>query len=253
VTFSAGNIVLLVAAGLLAGAINAAAGGGSLISFPALVFAGLPSLTANVTNTVALSLGYLGGAAGFREELRHDAERTRRFGRAAAVGALIGVVLIEISSPDVFDGVVPWLVLIACGLLAAQPLVAERVKARQGRGETRLLVAAEGMQVAAGAYGAYFGAGLGVMVLALLGIGTGDTIAKLNPLKSAITLIVNVIAAACFVVIAPVDWGAAAFVGPASLVGGRVGAGLAKRLPSEVIRRAVVCFGVVVALKLLLT
>jgi uncharacterized membrane protein YfcA len=108
-------------------------------------------------------------------------------------------------------------------------------------------------QVAAGAYGAYFGAGLGVMVLALLGIGTGESLRRLNALKSVITTVVNVIAALCFVLIAPVSWVAVAIVGPTSLIGGRLGAELAKRLPSTLLRRSVVLLGLIVALKLLVS
>ncbi|MHB8695977.1 MAG: sulfite exporter TauE/SafE family protein [Solirubrobacteraceae bacterium] len=259
-----GNLALLACAGGLAGAVNAAAGGGSLISFPALMLVGLPSLSANVTNTVALSFGYAGGASGFREELRVETARMRRLGLAAAWGSLLGVFLIEISSPSAFRAVVPWLLLIACALLGLQPILATRLARSRsagalvqadcapGRGRTRGVSGVELGQVVAGAYGAYFGAGLGVMVLALLGISTGESLTKLNALKSAITLTVNSVAALCFIVIAPVSWLSVAVVGPASLVGGRLGALGTKRLPSSYLRTAIVGLGLAVAVVLLI-
>jgi uncharacterized membrane protein YfcA len=246
-----GHILLLAAAGALAGAINAAAGGGSLLSFPALVLVGLPALSANVTNTVALSFGYVGGAAGFREELRQDPGRVRRLAVASGAGAVIGVVLIEISSPDTFRALVPWLLLASCLLLAAQPWVARHVADRRRALASRRPTATELAQVAAGAYGAYFGAGMGVMVLALLGMGSTEPLQHLNALKSAIQLAVNAIAAACFIVIAPVSWAAVLVLGPASLVGGRLGASLSKRVPTTILRRVVITLGIAVAVKLL--
>jgi uncharacterized membrane protein YfcA len=266
---SPGNLALLAGAGGLAGAVNAAAGGGSLISFPALMLVGLPSLSANVTNTVALSFGYAGGASGFREELRVETARMRRLGLAAAWGSLLGVFLIEISSPSAFRAVVPWLLLIACGLLGLQPILGTRLARGRGaavgagaaigvdagsarrRGRPRGVSGVELGQVVAGAYGAYFGAGLGVMVLALLGISTGESLTKLNALKSAITLTVNTVAALCFIVIAPVSWLSVAIVGPASLIGGRLGALGTKRLPSAYLRTAIVVLGIAVAVVLL--
>jgi uncharacterized membrane protein YfcA len=261
------NLALLAGAGGLAGAVNAAAGGGSLISFPALMLVGLPALSANVTNTVALSFGYAGGASGFREELRVETARMRRLALAAAWGSLLGVFLIEISSPSAFRAVVPWLLLIACALLGLQPILATRLGRSRGvavgasvgagvggarrRGWTRGVSGVELGQVVAGAYGAYFGAGLGVMVLALLGISTGESLTKLNALKSAITLTVNSVAALCFILIAPVSWLSVAVVGPASLIGGRLGALGTKRLPSSYLRTAIVGLGLAVAVVLL--
>jgi uncharacterized membrane protein YfcA len=203
----------------------------------------------------------------------------RRLALAAAWGSLLGVFLIEISSPSAFRAVVPWLLLIACALLGLQPILATRlgrsrgvgvgasvgagigvavgagVGARVGgarrRGWTRGVSGVELGQVVAGAYGAYFGAGLGVMVLALLGISTGESLTKLNALKSAITLTVNSVAALCFILIAPVSWLSVAVVGPASLIGGRLGALGTKRLPSSYLRTAIVGLGLAVAVVLL--
>jgi uncharacterized membrane protein YfcA len=244
------DVLLLVAAGVLGGAVNAAAGGGSLLTFPALMAAGLPALTANVTNTVALCFGYAGGAAAFRNELDGDHARVRRLAAAGTVGALGGVALLDVSSPETFQALVPWLLVTACALLGAQPLVTRRLAARRAASRSGgRPTPVELSQVLAGAYGAYFGAGMGLMVLALLGISTGDSLKRLNALKSVVVLVVNITAAVCFVLVAPVAWWAVAVLGPASLFGGRAGAALAKRLRADVLRACVITIGLVVAIR----
>lgn len=249
-----GDALLIAAAGLVGGAINSAAGGGSLLTFPALMAAGLPALTANVTNTVALCFGYAGGAAGFRDQLDEAPGRVRRLAAAAAVGALIGVGLLHASSPDTFHALVPWLLLLACGLLAAQPVLTRRLAQRPGSAthDGARPSPLELGQLVAGSYGAYFGAGMGLMVLALLSLGTGDPLKRLNALKSVIVLVVNVVAAVCFLLVGDVAWWAVAILGPASLIGGRSGASIAKRLPSELLRAVVITVGLAVAVRLLL-
>jgi uncharacterized membrane protein YfcA len=244
------DVLWIVAAGALAGAVNSAAGGGSLLTFPALLAAGLPALAANVTNTVALCFGFAGGAAAFRDQLEGDYPRVRRLAAAGVVGALGGVVLLDASSPETFEALVPWLLLVACALLAAQPLLTRRLAARRTAPRTQgRPTPLELSQVLAGAYGAYFGAGMGLMVLALLGISTGDPLNRLNALKSVIVLVVNVTAAICFVLVAPIAWWAVAALGPASLVGSRAGAALAKRLSANVLRAGVITIGLGVALR----
>src|ERR687884_1735407 len=126
VDLSAGAIVLLTVAGFVAGAINAAAGGGSLVSFPALVALGYPSLSANVTNNVAVAPGYIGGAVGYRHGLRGQRGRIIPLAIASAVGSLIGVGLLLVSTQRAFEVIVPFLVLVACALIAAQPAIARR-------------------------------------------------------------------------------------------------------------------------------
>src|SRR3954452_12299187 len=119
--------VLLALAGFAAGAINAAAGGGSLVTFPALIAVGYPPLVANVTNNVAVSPGYSTGAWGYRAELRGQRERIVPLAALSALGSLVGVGLILISSQQAFEGIVPFLVLAACALLAAQPAIGRRI------------------------------------------------------------------------------------------------------------------------------
>jgi uncharacterized membrane protein YfcA len=246
------DAVLIAVAGFLAGGVNAVAGGGSLISFPALVAAGLPTLAANVTNTIAVWPGYLGSAAAYRNELRDQGERLRALAITSVLGAGVGAAILLVAPDAVFDAVVPFLVLAGSVLLALQPRIADAVLARTeagGRGHRAQLHAAIFL---AAVYGAYFGGGLGVILLAVLGIYLADHLQRLNGLKAAISLLINTIALAAFAVFGPVDWTAVAIVAPASLIGGYVGGRLARRLSPDVLRTTIVGFGVVVSVWLAL-
>ena len=243
--------VMLALAGFVAGAINAAAGGGSLVTFPALIAVGYPPLVANVTNNVAVSPGYATGAWGYREELRGQRRRIVPLAAVSAFGSLVGVGLILVSSQRAFDGIVPFLVLAACALLAAQPAIGRRIGDRTGEGGRPGVGALVGQTLAA-VYGGYFGAALGVAVLALLGTFFDDTLQRLNALKALLQLVIGGTAALGFALLTPVAWGAAAIVGPASLAGGLVGAHLAKRVSDRVLRSGIVAYGVVAAVWLFL-
>jgi len=242
---------LLALAGFAAGAINAAAGGGSLVTFPALIAVGYPPLVANVTNNVAVSPGYATAAWGYRGELRGQRGRIAPLAAVSAFGSIVGVGLILVSSPSAFEGIVPFLVLAACGLLAAQPAIGRRIGDRTGEGGRPSVGALVGQTLAA-VYGGYFGAALGVAVLALLGTFFDDTLQRLNALKALLQLVIGGTAALGFVLLTPVAWGAAAIVGPASLAGGLVGARLAKRVSDRVLRGGIVAYGVVAAVWLFL-
>lgn len=239
--------VLIAVAGFLAGGVNAVAGGGSLISFPALVAAGLPTLDANVTNTTAIWPGYFGSAAAYRTELRDQGPRLRALAVPAVLGAAAGSAILLVASDDVFDAIVPFLVLMGSVLLWLQPRIARYVLARTeagGRGQTAQLHVAIFL---AAVYGAYFGGGLGVILLAVLGIFVADHLQRLNGLKAAISLLVNTVALAAFALFGPVDWMAVAVVAPASLLGGYAGGRLARRLSPDVLRTTIVAFGIAVA------
>jgi uncharacterized membrane protein YfcA len=255
------QLVLLATAALAAGAVNAVAGGGSLISFPALLAVGYPALTANVTNSVALTPGYLGGTVGYRSELAGQRARVLVLGFTSATGAVVGAVLLLVSSPELFERIVPFLIFLACGLLAVQTRLARLVRQRRasddrqavpGRGgtdhHTLPLTAA---QFLAAAYGAYFGAGVGIMMLAILGIFLSDSLQRLNALKGLLSLLVSVVAAVWFVIFAEVSWVAVAVMAAASLAGGQLGVLLARRLNDQVLRWLVIAFGVAVGLRLL--
>lgn len=245
------DALLIALAGFVAGGVNAIAGGGSLISFPALVAIGLPTLDANVTNTTAIWPGYLGSAAAYREELADQRLRLRALAVTGAVGGVVGSVILLAADDAVFDAVVPFLVLAGSLLLALQPRIAALVAARE-QTERNATVQLHVAVFLAAVYGAYFGGGLGVILLAVLGIYVADHLQRVNALKSALSLLVNTVALVAFALFGPVDWLAVAVVAPAALAGGYVGARLARRLSPQALRSTVVVFGIVVAIWLFL-
>ena len=240
------TIVLLAAAGFLAGALNAAAGGGSLISFPALIAVGYPPLTANVTNNIAVAPGYVTGATGYRRELRGQGHRILPLTVASAIGSLVGVGLILISSQSAFESIVPFLVLAACVLLAFQPAITRRLEEHSGDRDRPGSGVLAGQALAA-VYGGYFSAALGVVVLAVLGLAFDDTLQRLNALKALLQLIIGAVSAVGFALVTPVAWTAVAVVAPASVVGGEVGARLARRVSDRALRLGIVTYGVACA------
>jgi uncharacterized protein len=248
---SAGSVVLLAVAGFVAGAINAAAGGGSLISFPALVAIGYPPLTANVTNNVAVAPGYLTGAVAYRRGLGGQRRRIFPLAIASVVGSLIGVALILVSSQKAFEDVVPFLVLAACALLAAQPVFARWIGERSGARE-RPGISALAAQTLVAAYGGYFSAALGVAVLAVLGLFFEDSLQRLNALKALQQLLIGAVSAIGYALVIPVDWAAVGVIAPAGLIGGEVGARLAQRVGDRALRVGIVAYGVAAAIWLFL-
>jgi uncharacterized membrane protein YfcA len=242
--------IFLVVAGFVAGAINAVAGGGSLLTFPALLAVGLPPLVANVTNTVGVLPGYLGGTIAYRGELGSQRGRVVSLGVTALVGAAVGCVVLLVTPAGVFESLVPFLVLGACVLLAVQPRVAAELRRRDPDGTRRRPVVLHlGLFVSA-VYGAYFGAALGVLLLGVLGILLRDALQRLNALKGALSLVINVLAALVFAVFGPVSWAAAGLLAVSSLAGGHLGASLARRLSDRLLRGAVLVVGVVAAIAL---
>jgi uncharacterized membrane protein YfcA len=242
------DTITLVAAGTTAGAVNAIAGGGSLVSFPALLAIGYSPVVANVTNQVALVPGYFGGSVGYREELGGQRERARTLGAVAALGAACGTALLLLAPASSFRAVVPYLVLASCGLLAAQPALT------RAAGRHRTAHAGLPLHVgvfAASIYGGYFGGALGIVLLALLGALLVDDLHRLNALKGVLSLVGGIVSATAFAIFGPVAWGAAAILAAGALVGGRVGVGLGRRLHPELLRWGIVVYGVVAAIVLL--
>jgi uncharacterized membrane protein YfcA len=243
-----GTAALLAGAGFGAGIANAVGGGGSLITFPALLAAGYPSVAANVTNSIAMLPGYVGVSLAYRVELDGQRGRIRSLALTCAAGAAAGAALLLVSPATVFDAIVPWLILAACALLAVQPRVAAWI-ARGSRSPSP--VALHAALFLATVYGGYFGAGLGIVLLAILGVFIDDGLQRLNALKGLLSLLVAVVGAVAFAVFGPVAWDAAAIVGTTCLLGGVAGVGVARRLPAAVLRGVVIAFGVVVAIVLL--
>jgi uncharacterized membrane protein YfcA len=245
---------LLFAAAFAAGAINAVAGGGSLVSFPTLLAVGLPSIQANVTNTVALWPGYLGGSLNYRHELRPRKDRLKALASPCVLGALVGAWVLLATPQPVFDVIVPFLILGACGLMAAQDrlnafVMRHHPASMGGDGHTPWPLWLATFLL--GVYGAYFGAALGIMLLAVLGVLLPDDIQRSNALKGMLSLVINAVAVVYFAFLGPVVWWAAAVMAVGAVFGGYGGAGLARRLGRTWLRRVVISYGVFVALFLL--
>jgi uncharacterized protein len=243
---------LLAGAGVAAGAVNAIAGGGSLISFPALLAIGYPTVSANVTNTVALWPGYIGGAVGYRAELAGQRGRSIAFSVTSVVGAVIGCLLLLITPSGVFDALVPILIAVASLLLALQPWLKSKLTASERVSDGRHQILLHGGILLGGVYGAYFGAGLGVMLLGILGVFVHDHLQRVNAVRAVLSLVINTVAFAAFALFGPVRWYAVAVMAVASLVGGFLGARVARLLSPTVLRAVIVTFGAGVAVALAL-
>lgn len=245
-----GDAALLVAAGFGAGSVNAVAGGGSLLSFPALLATGYPPVTANVTNSLAVLPGYVGGSLAYRRELRGQGGRAIPLGVTAALGGAAGAIVLLTTPEDAFDAIVPFLVLGAALLLLAQPWIERRLGDRAG-GESGPVL--HGAQFLAAVYGGYFGAGLGVILLAFHGLLIDDHLQRLNALKVLLSLVISVAAAIVFVIAGPIAWGAAALVAGSAFAGGHVGVSVARRLSAQRLRWGVAAIGTAAAVILFVT
>jgi uncharacterized membrane protein YfcA len=246
------DLLLVGGAGLLAGAVNAVAGGGTLLSFPALLAVGVPPVTANITSSVGLLTGYAGGSVAYRRELTGQGRRLRALLPAALAGGVAGAVLLLLTPQDTFRAIVPYLVLLSCALLAAQPRLARALGGHE-RGSVEVHWAARAGVGLGAVYGSYFGAGLGVLLLAVLGILVADELQRLNALKGLLSLVVNVVGVVVFLVSAQVSWGYAALLAVTAYLGGTLGVSVARRLSPALMRAAVVTLGVVVAVVLLVS
>lgn len=250
-SLTAPHTVLLVLGGVLAGIFNGVAGGGSLISFPLLLALGYPALTANVTNTVGIWPGYLGSTAGFRHEIADQRRRLARLAPVAVLGGVIGAALLLTTPSADFTRLAPWLVLAASALFAAQPLLRRALDGRsQGPPRTRVAMLVGGT-FAASVYGGYFGAGLGVMLLAIIGLALPDSLVRTSGLRSALSISVNGVAAAVFMIHGGLAWEAVGLLAGGSLIGGWVGARVALSIPVWALRVVVVLIGVGTTVKLL--
>ena len=241
-----GHLVLLVVAGVLAGLTGTVAGLASLASYPALLAAGLPAVTANVTNTVALVLSSLGALAASRPELHGQRDRVRRLAGLAAAGGVTGAALLLTTPGAVFEAIVPVLVAAGSVILLAQPQLLRAT--RGGLAERGRMVPVAVFAVAV--YGGYFGAGAGVLMLALFALSVPEALPRLNALKNLLLGIANGLAAVGFALVGPVRWSAAAPLAAGLLVGGSLGPALVRRLPREPLRIAIGIAGLGLAVKL---
>ncbi len=240
-------------AAFVAGAINSVAGGGTLVSFPVLIWLGLPSIIANATSTVAIWPGSLGGMLGFRRELRGMAPRMYALIVPSLIGGIGGAVLLRMTPTSVFDRLVPLLILFATCLFMAQDAVQRLLKIGSGqKSGSKWLAGALVFQLVVGLYGGYFGAGLGIMMLAALSIIGLSDIHQMNGLKNLLALCINGVAALYFVSKGMVYWPDVIIMATGAIAGGVGGAGIARRLGRVAVRRIVIAVGLVMAVKLML-
>ena len=247
---------LVIAAGMAAGTVNTIVGSGSLISFPTLLLLGYPPLIANVSNTLGLVPGVVSGMVGYRREFAGQRSRAIPLLVAGGLGGLTGAVLLLVLPEAAFNRIVPILILVACALMAVQPRLSTWIADRRARdGSTHphgggpILLATVYLT---GIYGGYFGAGQGVILIALLAILVADDLQRLNALKNAIAFIVNAVAAALFIAIAPVAWEAVVLLGIGAVAGGQIGAHIGRRMSPFVLRGTVIVIGLIVAIRLLI-
>ena len=245
--FEAGAIF---GAGIAAGTINTIVGSGSLVTFPTLLAFGYHPLDANVSNTVGLVPGSVSGAVGYRRELVGQRSRVLRLGVASGAGGLTGAMLL-LAFPGAFASIVPVLIAVALILVAAGPRLSKALASHRHEESHRswpLVV----LFFATAIYGGYFGAGMGIIMIALLMIFIPDTLQRLNGLKNVIAALINGVAGLFFVAVAPVHLDLVLLIAAGSILGGQLGAGVGRKLPAPVLRLAIIGVGLVAEARLLL-
>lgn len=243
------DLLLAALAAVAAGAVNAIAGGGTLITFPMLTFLGIPAVTANVTNTVALCPGYFGGTLAQMSDLQGQKNRLWLVVPASILGGVLGGFLLLQTGERLFRELVPYLILLASGLLAIQDSIRSWLVRRMGEGHGTSLEKLSWLPVGlASVYGGYFGAGLSVIVLSALGLTLDDSLTRLNALKQAVAFTVNIAAAVFFLFSGQVIWSVALVMAIGALIGGVLGGKLASRIKPSTLRWTVVVIGVIISI-----
>ncbi len=242
--------IIIGIATFLASAINALAGGGTLLTFPVLTAMGLPAVVANVTNHVALFPGYLGAAGAQWDSIKTQKKRLYWYLPAALLGGVVGGYLLIKSKESLFKELVPFLILAASLMLAfgnqIRKWISNRSKDHSAESTPMFLVSI--LVFVAGIYGGYFGGGLSVIYLAVLGLFLSDSLTELNGLKQVLSLATNVAASLFFVFSDKVDWKVAAIMAVFALLGGVAGGKLAGKISADVLRLVVVVIGIIVAI-----
>lgn len=239
------TMMLLTLAGLAAGALNAVAGGGTFLSFPALVWAGVPPIMANATATMTALPGYLGSAWAFRRDVEAEGRLSLRWVIGlAVVGGLTGALLLLVTPSDAFTGIVPWLLLAATALFAAGPHLLRALKTTDGAALSPLIAAPAVLAVSI--YGGYFNGGLGIMLLALFGLIGFTRLHGMNGLKNLLSAILSAVSVLAYAAADLIAWDAALVLALATAAGGYVGARFARRITDpRPLRYGIVCVGLV--------
>ncbi len=254
-------MLAVFAAGIGAGTINAIVGSGTLITFPVLLAAGLPPVTATVSNALGLIPGSISGAIGYRAELAGQRRRIIRLSIGSAAGALCGAFLLTRLPATAFETIVPVLVTLALVLVVLQPRITRAVQRHREQAAaknpgTDPATAPDGGPLLfvglllASVYGGYFTAAQGIIYLSLMGILLHDDLQRLNAVKNVLAAVVNTVAALFFVFAAHFDWTAVALIAVGSTIGGQLGARIGRRLPAPVLRAFIVAVGSAAVLQL---
>jgi uncharacterized protein len=237
--------LLIALSAIGAGMVNALAGGGTLLTFPMLLAIGIPAVNANVTSTISLCPGYFGAALGQRKDLAGQKRRIWLCLPAAAAGGLMGGLLLLNTGERLFRDLVPFLILLASVLLAIQDPVRSWLNRRARQSVTKGVDAWVIIPVMfAAVYGGYFGAGLSVIVLAILALILDDTLTRLNGLKQVVSLSTNIAAALLFIFSPKVEWFLVPIMAVGALLGGNIGGRLAGRIKPATLRFIVIAIGI---------
>ena len=245
------RVIIAATAAFLAGGINSVAGGGTLISFPALVWLGLPPITANATSTVAIWPGSLGSIWGFRSEFKQAPARLKWLSVSSVFGGALGAILLRSTPHALFRHLVPFLILFATIVFMAETPIEKKLRERGGRngiGIPRTLVLTWLIAI----YGGYFGAGMSIMMLSALSFAGMTDILQRNALTSLFSLCVNGVAAILFISLGMVDWHYVVPMAVAAALGGYGAAGVARRVGRIIVRRFVIIVGLTVSFFLFL-
>ncbi|MFI9380608.1 sulfite exporter TauE/SafE family protein [Kutzneria sp. NPDC052558] len=240
---------LVAATGLIVGMLNAVAGAGAILTFPLMIGLGLSPLAANVTNCVGVVPGSVAATIRLRKDLRGQAATLRKVVPPVAIGSVLGVILLFILPGKVFDYAAPVLLAVGAVLVLTQPLLAKKLRTVSARRNTPALVAS---MAANGAYGGYFGAGVGIIFAALIGLLVTDDAHRMNAMKNVLQTVANGVAGLIFCFTAPVNWPAAIVLAVTTAIGGPLGARLARHLPAPALRSVIGILGLITASSLLL-
>jgi len=243
-------LILLAAFG--AGFVNAIGGGGTLLTFPALLYGGMASITANATNTCSVWPGSAMSSWAYRRELSQNRARVGMLMIPSLLGGVTGAVLLLQTPEKVFRFVVPYLILLACGLLLANEPIGRWMSMRAAAHPRKHAAALWLSQFAISVYGGYFGAGIGILMLAAMAIFLPEDMQAANGMKNFFAMLINGIAAIYFTAVGAAVLKVALAMAVASVIGGFAGARAAQRMSARLLRAVVVVFGVIVAIQLMM-
>jgi uncharacterized protein len=240
---SSAHVYVPAIAAFFAGAMNSVAGGGSFLSFPALLFAGVPAISANATNNAAMWVGTLGSARGYREEIAEHRALLLPVVVASIAGSLIGASLLLVTPQAIFERLIPWLLCFATVVFAASPLLTRRAVKAPRHAPWQIAV-----QFAVAIYGGYFGAGMGILMLAVLAFSGLPSFNAQNAIKNVLAVTINGVALVPFLIARIIDWRFAVPMALIALFGGYFGARFFRRVPQPAARATVVAIGAVMTI-----